>query len=114
MGFRAAYTYDRKYMVDFSSAYVNSVKLAEGNRGGFSPSLGLAWLISSEDFMSASSHVDFLKLRLSGGILNSDLPIGGYFYYANRDGGSGSYNWYEGTRRRLGVRSNWASNPDLG
>jgi len=114
LGFQASYSYDRRYIVDFSSAYVNSVKLAEGNRGGFSPSLGLAWLISSEDFMSASSHVDFLKLRLSGGILNSDLPIGGYFYYDNRYGGSGTYNWYEGTRSRSGVMSNWASNPDLG
>src|SRR3546814_7753011 len=84
MGFRAAYTYDRKYMVDFSSAYVNSVKLAEGNRGGFSPSLGLAWLISSEDFMSSASNVDFLKLRLSAGIINSDQPINGFYYYDNR------------------------------
>src|SRR3546814_9847093 len=80
MGFRAAYTYDRKYMVDFSSAYVNSVKLAEGNRGGFSPSLGLAWLISSEDFMSSAPNVDFLKLRLSAGIINSDQPINGFYY----------------------------------
>ena len=114
LGFQTSYVYDRRYVVDFSSAYVNSVKLAEGNRGGFSPSLGLGWVISSEDFMSSSSKVDFLKLRLSAGVLNSDLPIGGYFYYDDRYGTSGSYNWYEGTRSRSGVMSSWSSNQDLG
>src|SRR5690606_16254371 len=95
-------------------AYVNSVKLAEGNRGGFSPSLGLGWVISAEDFMSSSANVDFLKLRVSAGILNSDLPIGGFFYYDNRYQTSGSYNWYEAGRSRSGVMSSWSSNPDLG
>lgn len=113
-GLQITYTFDQKYMVDFSSAYVNSVKLAEGNRGAFSPSLGLAWMISSENFMSSISNIDFLKLRLSGGIINSDLPIGGFYYYDNRYGGSGGYNWYEGTRNRSGVRSNWSNNPNLG
>lgn len=113
-GLRLAYSYDQKYMVDFSSNYANSVKLPEGNRGGFSPSLGLAWMISSEEFMASADNVDFLKLRLSGGILNSDLPIGGFFYYDNRYGGSGWYNWYEGTRSRGGVSSSWSDNPNLG
>lgn len=113
-GLQLTYTFDQKYMVDFSSAYVNSVKLAEGNRGAFSPSLGLSWMISSEDFLSTASNIDFLKLRLSGGILNTDLPIGGFFYYDNRYGGSGGYSWYEGSRSRGGVRSNWSNNPNLG
>lgn len=114
VGFQTSYVYDRRYVVDFSSAYVNSVKLAEGNRGGFSPSVGLGWVVSSEDFLSSASSVDFLKLRLSAGILNSDLPIGGFFYYDDRYGTSGSYNWFEGTRNRSGVMSSWSSNPNLG
>ena len=114
LGLQLTYAYNQKYMVDFSSAYVNSVKLPEGNRTGLSPSLGLAWMMSAEDFMSSSRSIDFLKLRLSAGVLNSDLPIGGFFYYDNRYGGSGSYNWYEGGRSRSGVRSNWSSNPNLG
>ena len=60
---------------------MNSVKLAPGNRGGFSPSIGLGWIMSSEDFMSSVGNVDFLKMRLSGGMLNSDLPISGFFLY---------------------------------
>jgi len=114
LGLQLTYAYDQKYMVDFSSAYVNSVKLAEGNRGGFSPSLGLAWIMSREDFMSSADNIDFLKLRLSAGMLNSDLPIGGFFYYDNRYTTSGSYSWYEGGRSRSGVMSSWTDNPNLG
>lgn len=114
LGLQASYIYDKKYMVDFSSAYVNSVKLPEGNRGGFSPSLGLAWVMSSEDFMSSSGVIDFLKLRVSGGILNSDLPIGGFYYYDNLYQNSGSYDWFEDSRGRSGVRSRWSDNPGLG
>lgn len=114
LGLQLGYTFDRRYMVDFSSAYVNSVKLSKTNRRGFSPSIGVSWLMSNEEFMSAASQIDYLKLRLSAGILKSDIPIGGFFYYDNRYGGSGSYNWFEGTRSRGAVRSNWSSNDGLG
>jgi TonB-linked SusC/RagA family outer membrane protein len=103
LGLRLAYAYKNKYLVDFSSAYVNSVKLPEGNRTALSPSLGLAWMISSEDFMSSANFVDYLKLRVSAGSMNSDFGIPGFFYYNERYGGSGSYSWFEGTRSRSGV-----------
>ncbi len=64
--------------------------------------------------MESLHNIDFLKLRLSGGILNSDLPIGGFFYYDNRYGSSGSYNWYEGTRNSSGTVSSWEQNLNLG
>lgn len=114
LGLRMAYTYGNRYLVDFSSAYVNSVKLSPDNRRAFSPSLGLAWIMSSEDFLSSVENIDLLKIRLSGGILNSDLPIADFYYYDNRYGTSGSYNWYEGTRSRSGVMSNWEKNLNLG
>lgn len=114
LGLRLAYTYNNRYLVDFSSAYINSVKLAPGARTGFSPSLGLGWIMSSEDFISSVEQIDYLKLRLSGGILNSDLPIDGFFYYDDLYGTSGSYNWYEGTKSRSGVMSNRERNYELG
>lgn len=114
MGLRVGYSYQDKYMVDFSGAYVNSVKLAEGHRGGLSPTLGLSWILSSEPFLENSHTVNFLKLRMSGGVMNTDFLIDGFFYYDNRYGGSGSYNWYEGGRSRSGVMSNWGSNKNLG
>ncbi|MBV5312904.1 MAG: SusC/RagA family TonB-linked outer membrane protein [Prolixibacteraceae bacterium] len=114
VGLQLAYTFDKKYMVDFSGAYINSVKLPEGNKGGFSPTVGLAWIINSEDFMSSVSNVDLLKIRFSAGMLNSDLPIGGFYYYDNRYTTSGSYAWNESLRSRSGVASSWSDNPNLG
>ena len=114
LGLQLGYSLKNTYLIDFSSAYVNSVKLPTGNRGGFAPSIGVAWVLSNEEFLEASERIDYLKLRLSTGILKSDIPIGGFFYYDNRYGGSGSYNWFEGSRSRGGVRSNWSSNYNLG
>jgi hypothetical protein len=114
LGLQMTYVYDKKYILDFSGAYVNSVKLQPGNNRGFSPTLGLAWLVKSEDFMASAKAIDYLKIRLSGGILNSDLPIGGFFYYDNRYTTSGSYAWDEAVRSRSGVMSSWPDNADLG
>lgn len=114
LGLRLAYGYKNKYMADFSSSYVNSVKLPEGNRGAFSPSLGLAWVISSEEFMSSASAVNYLKLRMSAGLMNSDLGIDGFFYYDNRYGASGSFPWFEGTWSNNGTVSANGGNTRLG
>jgi len=114
IGTQLSYIYNKKYMIDFSGALVNSVKLPEGNRVAFSPTLGVAWMISEEDFLSSVSAIDYLKLRASGGLLNSDIPIGGFFYYDERYSTSGSYSWNEGLRSRSGVLSNGKANPDLG
>lgn len=113
MGLRLAYTYNKKYLVDFSSALVNSVKLPKGNKVAFSPSLGLAWVISSEDFMSSAKFIDYLKLRVSGGIINSDAAIGGFYYYDNLWTTSSSYNWFDGTWSTSGAISNYAGNQQL-
>ncbi|MCL4484395.1 MAG: SusC/RagA family TonB-linked outer membrane protein [Bacteroidetes bacterium] len=113
LGLRLGYIYKNKYMLDFSSAYVNSVKLPVGNRGAFSPSLGLAWVISSEDFMSSVSSVNYLKLRLSGGQMNSDAGIDGFFYYDNIYANSGGYSWYEGTWSNSGTVSRYGGNSQL-
>ncbi len=114
LGLRVMYTYKNKYMADFSSAYVNSVKLPEGNRGALSPSLGLAWVISSEDFMSSVSAINYLKLKVSGGLMNSDAGIDGFYYYDNRYANSGSYSWYEGSWSNSGTISSNGGNMKLG
>ena len=112
LGLRLSYAYDRKYIVDFSSAVVSSAKLHPDNRIGFSPSLGLGWVMSSEDFMSSASFVDFLKLKISGGIMNVDNNLG-YYLYDEPYGGYGSLYWYEGSRSRSGVAPSYGGNRNL-
>jgi TonB-linked SusC/RagA family outer membrane protein len=115
LGLRLAYTYNKKYMVDFSNAYVNSAKLPDHNRSAFSPSLGLAWMISSEDFMSDTEFVDYLKIRLSAGIANSDNSVPGYFYYNDVYLSSGTFRWNDNgtSSSNTGVITNYGRNQNL-
>jgi len=83
LGLQIGYNYNHKYWLDFSAALANSTKLPEGNRIGFSPTIGAAWLLSSEDFLSASSFIDHLKLSASAGIVNTDLYINDFYLYEN-------------------------------
>ena len=54
LGLQLGYNFEHKYWFDFSGAFVNSTKLPEGNRTAFSPTIGLGWLISAEDFLAGS------------------------------------------------------------
>lgn len=97
LALQASYNYDGKLLVDFSSSYVNSVKLPKGNRGKFSPSLGVAYILSEESFLSNSSWLDYLKLRATAGIINSDMGIQGTYQYKEvyaQNGGG--YSWADG------------------
>ncbi len=112
LGLHIGYNYDHKYWIDFSSAFVNSTKLPEGNRTGFSPTVGLAWLISSEDFLSALTFIDHLKLSASTGIVNTDLDISDYYLYENVYTQQGWYGWYD-TYSNQAFTSVQGENPDL-
>jgi len=113
LGLRLTYSFRKKYMVDFSSAYANSVKLSKDNRKGFSPSLGLAWVISREDFLSSVSGIDFLKLRVSASDMCSDAGIDGYYYWEDVIYRTGYWYWYETTWYNIGTRSRYGPNPNL-
>jgi len=92
-----SYIYDNKFMIDFNSAYVNSVKLPEGNRAKYAPTVGLAYVLSEEGFLKNSSWLDYLKLRASAGIINTDLGIPRYYMYQEvYNQGGGGYNWADG------------------
>ena len=81
LGFQAAYNYDHRYYVDFSSALVHSSKLAPGHRNAFSPSVTLGWRVSNEGFLKDSEGVDDLVLSVSGSVLNQDIDIANYYLY---------------------------------
>ena len=64
LGLRLNYCYNQKYLFDFSGAYIHSVKLTKKSRNAFSPTFGVAWLLSSEDFISSVNAIDYLKVKL--------------------------------------------------
>ena len=116
LGLQLGYNYDRRYMIDFTQTLVNSTKLAPGHRGGYAPTLGLAWVISSEEFMSQQSFIDYLKLRVSAGIIKSDMMssansnISGFFWYDDQYSTTTSWAWADGARSRASTYSVQARN----
>jgi hypothetical protein len=84
------------------------------SRIAFSPSLALAWVISKENFMTDVSAVDYLKLKLSGGIMATDDGVGSYYVYDDSYALSGGFYWYEGSRSRNGTIPSFGPNKTLG
>ena len=104
-GWYTHYGFKNRYFADFTLMASASNLLAPDHRWNVSPTVGLAWLISNEKFMQSQNVVDFLKLRASFGMLNTDnIPGNGYWnetvgggngYPINKNfGGDGG--WHEG------------------
>ena len=100
-GWYTHYGFKNRYFADFTLMASASNLLAPDHRWNVS----LAWLISNEKFMQSQNVVDFLKLRASFGMLNTDnIPGNGYWnetvgggngYPINNNfGGDGG--WHEG------------------
>ena len=113
LGFQASYAYDKRYIVDFSGNYANSVKLAPGHNREFSPTVGVAWILSNEDFMQNVSFIDYLKLHASGGILKGDVGIDGFFLYDAIYGSSGTFYWNDSGRSQSGRIASRGGNESL-
>ena len=87
---RAQYDYDGKYFASTSFRRDASSRFAPGHRWGNFWSVGGAWLISQEDFMSGASWVDMLKLKVSYGQQGNDDLGQGFYPYSDQY--SHSYN----------------------
>ena len=93
---RLQYEYDGRYFFSGSYRRDASSRFAPGHRWGNFGSVGAAWLISAEDFMSASYWIDMLKLKASYGVQGNDnlYPTAGYArqYYPYSDNYTHTYN----------------------
>lgn len=74
--FYTHYGYKDKYFADLNVVASASNKLAPGHQWSISPTVGLAWVMSKENFMKDLSWINFMKLRASFGVINTDrLPL---------------------------------------
>jgi TonB-dependent starch-binding outer membrane protein SusC len=75
---RANYDYRSKYILAATFRADGSSKFSEQNRWGYFPSAAIAWRISAEEFMSATSNwLEDLKFRVSyGSAGNNRIPSG--------------------------------------
>ena len=73
---RFNYTFDQKYIAEFSFRYDGNTLFPEGKRWGFFPSVSAAWRISQESFMeSTSDWLSNLKIRASYGTTGNDMDL---------------------------------------
>lgn len=78
--FYTHYGYKNRYFADLNVVAAASNRLAPGKKWAVSPTISAAWVLSKENFMKNISFVDFLKLRASFGVINTDnIPGDGYW-----------------------------------
>jgi TonB-linked SusC/RagA family outer membrane protein len=93
---RIQYNYDNKYFASLSYRRDGSSRFAKDNRWGNFGSVGAAWLISKEDFMSDLTWINTLKYKISWGKQGNDNILTPKVetpeYYAYLDQYTPSYN----------------------
>jgi TonB-linked SusC/RagA family outer membrane protein len=78
--FRVNYAYANKYLLNLSYRRDGTSKFSPSHQWGNFPSVGAGWVLSEESFMKSQQIFDFVKLRVSWGMLGND-KIGDYLYY---------------------------------
>jgi TonB-linked SusC/RagA family outer membrane protein len=92
--FRATYSLNDKYTIEYNGSYNGSEKFSTDNRFAFFQSGGLGWMLSEESFMESLTFLDMLKLRASYGELGDDNVNGRWLYLTQ---------WEYGNSTRIGV-----------
>ncbi|MBO4673034.1 MAG: TonB-dependent receptor [Bacteroidaceae bacterium] len=91
---RVNYTLLDRYNATATFRADNSSRFSKHHRWGYFPSLGLSWNVDKENFLAGVNHIDYLKLRLTGGLVGNQ-EINDYAFttsYATGSyGGSSSY-----------------------
>lgn len=114
---RTTYSLDEKYFGEFNFGYNGSENFAPGKRYGFFPSFALGWIPTKESFTEFMKPVvDFMKIRLSHGIVGND-GLNSRFVYLTRveatstNVGFGTNNGY-GYGYGSGINITYYGNPD--
>ena len=106
---RAQYDYDKKYLLSAVIRRDGSSKFGPENKFGYFPSASAGWVVSEESFLNESSTIDFLKLRVSAGIIGNDrIPD---FRFVSLLNGEGAY-VFDNTLQ-FGTASGAISNPEI-
>jgi iron complex outermembrane receptor protein len=88
---RAIINYNDRFLVTGTFRADGSTRFGENNKYGYFPSVGFAWNVSKEDFLTNNNIVSNLKLRLGWGQTgNQEFPSGASLArFVVRGGGGG-------------------------
>ncbi len=106
-GLRANYMINDRYIAEFSGLMVGTRKLPEGERFAFSPTFGLGWVLSEEDFFKTHrKSTPYLKLKASVGLINNDNWGNNHFLYETSFSTGGWFNYGNGNFRNRQLNYN--------
>ena len=80
LAFRATYSYDDRYFIEYNMGYNGSENFKSGERFGVYPAGAIGYLISNEPFWKVK-WINHLKIRGSIGLVGSDVLAAGRFAY---------------------------------
>ncbi len=80
LAFRATYSYDDRYFIEYNMGYNGSENFKSGERFGIFPAGAIGYLISNEPFWKVK-WINHLKIRGSIGLVGSDVLAAGRFAY---------------------------------
>lgn len=107
---RVNYSYDGKYTIQGTFRRDGSTRFGANNKWGNFGSIGVAWNVTSEEFMRSVTYIDDLKLRASYGVTGNQ-DIGNYMSLVTLSTGN-NYIYPDGSwRQTYGPTRN--PNPDL-
>jgi len=76
---RVNYSYDNKYLLTATFRADGSSLFPASNRWAYSPSIGVGWILTNEDFMNSQKVFDILKVKGSWGKVGNDaVPVGSF------------------------------------
>jgi TonB-linked SusC/RagA family outer membrane protein len=103
LGGRFTYSFDRRYIGEFSFGYTGFDNYAPGKRYGFFPAGSIGWIASNEAFLKDNETVNHLKFKGSYGLTGNYLTgatrfpyeqyyVGGStYFFGPTNTGTGSY-----------------------
>ncbi|HTF81083.1 MAG TPA: TonB-dependent receptor, partial [Cytophagales bacterium] len=109
---RIDYNYNKRYYIEGTLRADGSSKFGQNNKWGYFPSIGAAWRIKEERFLSDVKFLSNLKLRGSYGITGNQ---GGIPDFPNQGLWNGGYGYPTGNTggEQAGTAPYQLANPDL-
>lgn len=74
------YSFMDKYSLQAVLNYAGTSSFDDDYRWGFFPAVGASWVISDEDFMPELGFLDYLKLRVQGGMVGNETYFPNLYY----------------------------------
>ncbi len=110
---RLNYDFANKYFVEAALGCMGSNAYYGAEQYMLSPTGGIAWVASNEDFLKDVSWLDYLKVKASAGMIGTDLSATPVLYpHSWVDNGSWNFGSGNGTSNPV-VSASVLQNPDL-